>query len=217
MEGLIYKVQPYQESGRLLFVYTPQGKRTLLAQGAQKMNNMTRVLAQYLTQIEFKDTKKSFMTLTEPKLLHDFEDMKRDYQKTKSAAVILEIIDQLVVDDYSHVLIYKEMMQALLSPDVSISALSFALKILKPLGYDINLSGDGRKVIGVNIDKGGLIYQNQNDMIDLDTKDAILLLKLYYMPYQELADLEYKSLKSIQNFIVKYYQYHLQTTLKNLQ
>jgi len=217
VEGLIYKVQPYQESGRLLFVYTPQGKRTLLAQGAQKMNNMTRVLAQYLTQIEFKDTKKSFMTLTEPKLLHDFEDMKRDYQKTKSAAVILEIIDQLVVDDYSHVLIYKEMMQALLSPDVSISALSFALKILKPLGYDINLSGDGRKVIGVNIDKGGLIYQNQNDMIDLDTKDAILLLKLYYMPYQELADLEYKSLKSIQNFIVKYYQYHLQTTLKNLQ
>ena len=217
MEGLIYKVQPYQESGRLLFVYTPQGKRTLLAQGAQKMNNMTRVLAQYLTQIEFKDTKKSFMTLTEPKLLHDFEDMKRDFQKTKSAAVILEIIDQLVVDDYSHVLIYKEMMQALLSPDVSISALSFALKILKPLGYDLNLSGDGRKVIGVNIDKGGLIYQNQNDIIDLDTKDAILLLKLYYMPYQELADLEYKSLKSIQNFILKYYQYHLQTTLKNLQ
>jgi len=217
MEGLIYKVQPYQESARLLFVYTPSGKRTLLAQGSQKINNMTRVLSQYLTHIEFKDLKKSFMTLSEPKLLHDFEEMKKDYVKTKSAAVILEIIDQLVVDDYSHTLIFQEMMLALLSPNVSVSALSFALKILKPLGYEVNLTGDGRRVIGVNIDKGGLVYQNESDIIDLDTKEAILLLKLYYMPYQELADLDLLDLAPIQNFILKYYQFHLQTTLKNLQ
>ncbi|HCB66933.1 MAG: DNA repair protein RecO [Tenericutes bacterium GWE2_38_8] len=217
MEGLIYKVQPYQESARLLFVYTPEGKRTLLAQGSQKINNMTRVLSQYLTHIEFKDQKKSFMTLSEPKLLHDFEEMKKDYQKTKSAAVILEIIDQLVVDDYSHALVFQEMMLALLSPNVSISALSFALKILKPLGYEVNLTGDGRKVIGVNIEKGGLVYQGETDIIDLDTKEAITLLKLYYMPYQELSDLEIGSLTPIQNFILKYYQYHLQTTIKNLQ
>jgi DNA repair protein RecO (recombination protein O) len=157
------------------------------------------------------------MTLSEPKLLHDFEEMKKDYQKTKSAAVILEIIDQLVVDDYSHALVFQEMMLALLSPNVSISALSFALKILKPLGYEVNLTGDGRKVIGVNIEKGGLVYQNEQDIIDLDTKEAITLLKLYYMPYQELSDLEIGSLTPIQNFILKYYQYHLQTTIKNLQ
>ena len=36
MEGIIYKIQPYLESSRLLFVYTQQGKMTLLAKGAQK-------------------------------------------------------------------------------------------------------------------------------------------------------------------------------------
>ena len=43
MEGLIYKVQPYQEHARLLFVYTPKGKKTLLAQGSQKLNSENRI------------------------------------------------------------------------------------------------------------------------------------------------------------------------------
>jgi DNA repair protein RecO (recombination protein O) len=213
---LIYKVQPYLESARLLFVYTPQGKRTLLAQGSQKTNNMTRILSQYLTQIEFKDLKKSFMTLSESKILDDFEEMKKDYHQTKCAALILEIIDQLIVDDYSHELIYQEMMLALKSPHIEISSISFALKILKPLGYELNLIADGRRVLGVNIERGGLVYQNETDIIDLDTKDSIHLLKLYYMPYQELMEIEPSVLSKLKIFIQKYYQYHLQTTLKNL-
>ncbi len=54
MEGIIYKVMPYQEHAKLLFVYTKIGKITLIAQGVQKIKSDHRVLAQYLTLIEFE-------------------------------------------------------------------------------------------------------------------------------------------------------------------
>ena len=113
MEGIIYKVQPYQEHARLLFTYTKEGKVTLLAQGAQKMNQSSRILAQYLTKISFKESKKSFTALQEGKIINDFHDVKQDFYRTKSAALMLEIIDRLVVDNQNHLLIYHELECAL--------------------------------------------------------------------------------------------------------
>ncbi len=217
MEGLIYRVQPYQENARLLFVYTPKGKKTLLAQGSQKMNQVSRVLSQFLTHIEFKESEKTFVTLSESKIVNDFSAIKNDFHQTKSAALILEIIDHLIVENYSHQLIFNEMMLALNSKNIHEASISFALKILKPLGYPLDLSGDGRKIKGINIEKGGLVYQGELDLLDLDVKDAIILLKLSLMPYTELELLEKEVLYKIKEFILKYYQFHLQITLKNLQ
>ena len=217
MEGIIYKVQPYQEHARLLFVYTKHGKKTLLAQGSQKLNNQNRILSQYLTQIEFKDSEKSFVTLAEAKIINDFSKIKEDYTLTKQAALMLEIIDQLVVDNYHHQEVSRDLIEALSSEHLGISALSFALKMLKPLGYPLDLNADGRKVLGVNIENGGLVYQNELDIIDLEIKEAIILLKLNFIPFEDLEVYETDSLDKIKEFILKYYQYHLQTTLKNLK
>jgi DNA repair protein RecO (recombination protein O) len=217
MEGLIYKVQPYQEHARLLFVYTKEGKKTLLAQGSQKVNHPSRILAQYLTQIEFKEGTKSFLTLSESKIINDFSMIKKDYHQTQSAALILEIIDHLIVDEYQHHLIYDEMIDALYAPSISLSSLSFSLKILKPLGYEIDMHADGRKIKGLNIENGCLIYEGEQEIIDLDVKDSISLLKLMFQPYLNLEPIDLDTLTKIKSFILKYYQYHLQSTLKNLQ
>jgi len=217
MEGLIYKVQAYQEHARLLFVYTKQGKKTLLAQGSQKINHPSRILAQYLTHIEFKEGTKSFLTLAESKIIDDFSSVKSDYHHTQSAALILEIIDHLIVDEVEHHLIYDDMMQALKAPHLELSSLSFALKVLKPLGYAIDMHADGRKIKGLNIENGCLIYEGEQDIIDLDIKESIALLKLMFIPYINLEEIDLEILKKIKIFILKYYQYHLQSTLKNLQ
>lgn len=217
MEGLIYKVQPYLESARLLYVYTPMGKKTLLAQGSQKVNHQNRILAQYLTHIEFKDQEKSFLTLSEGKIKNDFQEIKMDYHKTKSAAVILEIIDQLMIDQVSHSLMFNEMMNALHAKHIQEASLSFAIKVLKSLGYPLDLSPDGRIISGISILKGGIVYEDEPDTNDLGTKDAIALLKLSLIPYAELMPMEPETLSTLKSFILKYYQYHLQTTLKNLQ
>lgn len=217
MEGIIYKVQAYKEHARLLFVYTPKGKITLQAQGAQKINHEQRILAQFLTHISFKEQPKSFYTLAEGKIINDFSEIKEDYVQTQSAALILEILDHFVVDDFVHEALFHEVILALSQKDIRKSSLSFILKMLKPLGYEIQMHADGRKVIGLNIETGMMIYEGSSDIIDLDVKDSIYILKYLKMPYQDLEDIPEDVYRRIKHFVLKYYQYHLQTTLKNLQ
>ena len=217
MEGLIYKVQPYQESSRLLFVYTPKGKVTLMARGAQKLKEKSRVISQYLTHISFKEQPyKTFYTLSEPKLLNEYATLKNEYHKTKKAALILEIIDKLVVDQVDYQSIFDDMIKALNETDIYVSSLSFALKILKPLGVGLDLSADGRTIKGISVEKGGLVYQDEDEGYDLNTKDALSLLKLYYLPYEEQGIYELETLMRIGEFIKKYYQFHLYITLKHI-
>jgi DNA repair protein RecO (recombination protein O) len=217
MEGLIYKIQPYQEHARLLYVYTPKGKKTLLAQGSQKVNHPNRILAQYLTHIDFKDSTKSFIVLSEAQIINDFETLKKDFKQTQCAALILEIIDHVVVDKEIHEEIFHDMMLSLQAPNIFLSSLSFAVKILKPLGYGLDLSPDGRPIKGLSILRGGLVYEKEDLYIDLEVKDAVYLLKLSLMPYHLLEKIDDEALSRIKEFILKYYQFHLQTTLKNLQ
>lgn len=218
MEGLIFKVQPYKETSRLLFVFTPLGKVTLIAKGAQKVTDKTRVISQYLTHISFKEQKdKTLYTMQEPKIINEFASIKKDYHKTKQAALILEILDTLMIDDLNYKDIFNEVILALNQTDIKVSSLSFALKILKPLGYALDLEADGRQIKGVSIEKGGLVYQNESFPIDLNTKDAIFLLKLYYLPYNEHGIYEIDILEKLEFFIKKYYQYHLNVTLKHLK
>ncbi|HAX02858.1 MAG: DNA repair protein RecO [Tenericutes bacterium GWC2_34_14] len=216
MEGMIYKVQPYQEHGRLCFTYTEKGKVTLYAQGAQKVNHANRILAQFLTKISFKEGTKSFLPLQEAAIINDYQHLKLDYKKTQAAALMLEIIDKVVVENANHGLIYHELCLALDAKSVEVSSLSFAIKMMQELGYGLSLKPDGRKVKGVSISKGVLIYQDEDEPIDLETKDAVTLLKLSVMPYDQL-DLEILDLNQIKEYTSKYYSYHLQTTLKNLQ
>lgn len=217
MEGIIYKVQPYQEHARLCYVYTQRGKKTLLAQGAQKVNSPYRILAQYLTKIDFKDQEKTFITLSEGKIIDDYPIIKSEYQLTKWAGVILELIDHAIVENMDHGQLYHEVNGALAEKRMDLCSLSFAIKLVEPLGYQIHLTGDGRKIKGLSIERGTLIFEGEAFPIDLDVKGALDLLKLSLIPYHELSEQNYNDLTKVKEFIFKYYQYHLQLTLKNLQ
>jgi len=216
MEGLVYKVQSYKESSKLLFVYTPKGKVTLVAKGAQKLNTKVRVIAQYLTKLSFKEVEnKNFYTLMEPQLLDEYLVIKNQYQKTKQAALILEIIDRLIIDQINHQIIYDEAIKALKEKDLKIASLSFALKVLNPLGYQIDFTTNGKTILGISIEKGGLVFEGEPYRIDLSTKNAILLLKLYTMDYNEQKQYDLEQVETVNQFIKLYYEYHLNIKLKN--
>ncbi|MFP4186785.1 MAG: DNA repair protein RecO [Acholeplasmataceae bacterium] len=214
---MIYRVQPYLESARLLFCYTPSGKKTLLAQGAQKLTNPNRIIGQYLTHIAFKDYPKSFIHLSEAKVLDDFQALKADYDRTKQASLILSIVDTLVVDRYEHRFIFDQALAALKAERTREASLSFALKVLRPLGYPLNFKGDGRKVRGLSIEKGGILYAEEGEGADLALKETITLMKLNYTPYDELEAIDENEWPRIRRFILDYYRYYLQTTLKALR
>lgn len=218
LEGIIFKTQSYTESSRLLHTYTKKGKTALLARGAQNMNNKDRILAQYLTRISFKYTKfRGFMPLYNGVIINDYNDIKSDYNKVKEASLILELLDKTTFADEDHEKIYVNAIKALNHKDILTSSLSFAVKLLYYLGFGINLKGDGRKVKGINISLGSIVYSEENETVDLSYNDTVLLLKLTYTDIDNLESFDKEFLTNIKKFLYLYYGYHLNIKIKALE
>lgn len=218
LEGLIFKTQTYRETSRLLQTYTPLGRVTLLANGAEKVSNKDRILSQYLTYIEFEYNEfKDFMTLKNAKIIDSFTKIKTDFNKVKEISLILEIIDKAIIGNENHEIIFKLALDAIKYSNAKVSSLSFALKILYYLGYGIDLKGDGRKIKGININLGSLVYEGENKYVYLNYEETIDLLKLTYTKIEELNDFTLETINKIKEFIRLYYEYHLNIKLNALK
>ena len=116
LNGVIYKTQPYKENSRLLQVFTKLGKVTLNARGSQRINSSDRVIAQYLNEISFEyNTFKSFLSLKSAKLINDFDEIKKDFNKTKTVSLALELIDKVLIDEIYNEKIYELLIETLYS------------------------------------------------------------------------------------------------------
>lgn len=218
LEGIIYKTQPYKESSRLLQVFTPLGKVSLNARGSQRINSNDRVIAQYLNLIEFEyNTFKSFMTLSKAKLINDFNNIKTNFNLAKTASLVLELIDKVMIDEIYCKKVYELIIATLNSKYLEISVLSFALKMLYYLGYGMNLLTEEKMVIGVSIDKGGLVYKGENFRLDLNVEEAITLLKLTHLKIGDKLDIDESHLNEIKRFIYYYYENKMDVRLKALK
>src|SRR5690606_5228699 len=148
MEGIIYKVQPYLEHDRLLFVYSPKGKVTLIAKGSQKLTSNSRILSQFLTRITFKETDgKSMYILQDAEMMNDYPSIKRDYNQLEYAASILSMVDSCVSENDDHESIFKDLVEVLEHFQKEL-VIAFGFRLGKRLGYPLSLKPDGRIVKG---------------------------------------------------------------------
>ena len=218
LNGIVYKTQPYQESSRLLQVFTRLGKVTLNARGSQRINSSDRIVAQYLNEISFEyNTFKSFLSLKSAKLINDFEFIKKDFNKTKTISLVLEIIDKVLIDEIYNEKIYELLIEALYSKNIETASLSFALKMLYYLGYGMNLKSNGNNILGTSINKGGIVYEGERFPIDLNVEESIALLKLTYLKISETIEIDELHLKSIKRFIYYYYENKIDLKLNALK
>lgn len=218
LKALIYKVQPYGENGKLLFCYSRLGKVTLIARGSQKLNSDLRVLSQYLTEIEFEyQTFKTMMPLNKAKIINDFTSLKGNYYFMKEASLILDLINRVYIDNIYHDKVYDLAISALNSKYISEASLSFALKLTYYLGYGLDLKGDGRKVIGLSLLKGGVVYQDENYFIDYNVDDTLLIFKLTYGNLTNIEQLDENKIKVFKDFVYNYYSSRVDINLKVLK
>jgi len=216
IEGIIYKVMPYLESNRLLYTYTPHGKMTLHARGAQKMTSPLRVASQYFTHIEFDVTKKDgLMPVNQLRILNDFQEMKSSFESLKEVAILLELIQHCVDEDAPHQSIYQELMTVINSSNIRELSLRFIMRLLKVIGYDLNLQGDGREVKGFHLPSARLIYEGDSLPSDISMEELILLLQLKYTNYDTILTISKTHLNSLKTFLMNYIEYHVQIKLKN--
>lgn len=218
LNGIIYKTQPYQENSRLLQVFTKLGKVTLNARGSQRINSSDRVIAQYLNEISFEyNTFKTFLTLRSAKLINDFDEIKKDFNKTKTVSLALELIDKVLIDEIYNEKIYELLIETLYSKNLETASLSFSLKMLYYLGYGMNMKSEGRNILGTSITKGGIVYEGERFPIDLNVDESISLLKLTYLKISEEIEIDELHLKSIKRFIYYYYENKMDLKLNALK
>lgn len=216
MIGLIYKTQPYQETNRMLFVYTKKGKKTLIARGSQRLSSELRLISQYLNLIEFYDNGKKMQSLTDAKLLDDYQKIKKDFFKTKLVAAMLEAIDKVRDEEIDHELVLEELIKSINSNNLNAATLSFLIKLISQAGYAPNFEADGSVVRGFNLELGIIVYEKDAISIDLNVQETIILMKLLNLDVNDLEEIDQNHFESISQFIKKYYEYHLLVSLKNI-
>lgn len=216
MIGLIYKTQPYQETNRMLFVYTKKGKKTLIARGSQRLSSELRLISQYLNLIEFYDNGKKMQSLTDAKLLDDYQKIKKDFFKTKLVAAMLEAIDKVRDEEIDHELVLEELIKSINSNNLNAATLSFLIKLISQAGYAPNFEADGSVVRGFNLELGIIVYEKDVISIDLNVQETIILMKLLNLDVNDLEEIDQNHFESISQFIKKYYEYHLRVSLKNI-
>lgn len=216
MIGLIYKTQPYQETNRMLFVYTKKGKKTLIARGSQRLSSELRLISQYLNLIEFYDNGKKMQSLTDAKLLDDYQKIKKDFFKTKLVAAMLEAIDKVRDEEIDHELVLEELIKSINSNNLNAATLSFLIKLISQAGYAPNFEADGSVVRGFNLELGIIVYEKDAISIDLNVQETIILMKFLNLDVNDLEEIDQNHFESISQFIKKYYEYHLRVSLKNI-
>lgn len=211
--ALIYKVQDYGESSKLLFVYTPNGKYTFVAKGAKNYKNNFFSLADYFNLIEVElDLNKPMQTLKKGKLVNDYEDIKKDYNNFKIASKILNIIDKLLVNVSHHDRLFKLIINLLDYKDLELAYLSLLVKLTYSLGYRLTFNNED--ILGFNLHLGRTITNSKEAPTDLDLTLTLYLKILYYG--KEESEVDKSIIHQLLKFIKEYYLYHLDYNIDNL-
>lgn len=213
-KGIIYKTIDYKESSKLLFLYTPRGKITLVANGVKSMKHEYRVLSQYLTEIEFEDKNKDMFSLQKAKTLETFTKAKENFESVKKAALSLELIDHMVTDDLPHTVIY-DLLLGLLKKDITLTSLVFPVKMLYLLGYGLDFVGDNP--MGFSIKEATVCTAKNNYYPDLDLEYTVYLSQLYFYKADVNLDINEEKTIKIMSFIKAFYRHHLEYDFKSLR
>lgn len=212
-KGLIYKTQDYQESSKLLYVYTPYGKYTLVSKGSKNYKNPNHYLSDYLTLIEFElNPDKPMQTLKQAKLTNDFQAIKKDYLKVKDASIILNSIGHLLTDDLPHERLFNLIIHMLSFNDLHFAALTYMIKLTYGLGYELSFKKEN--AIGFNLATGQTVTEDEELKPDLGIQETAQLMKLYYLTEEIEIDSNIKNI--LIKFIKAYYEYHMDYDIKGL-
>ncbi|CDR30605.1 DNA repair protein RecO [Acholeplasma oculi] len=207
MEGIIYKQHSYKENDRLIFLYTPRGKITLIAKGSQKVTSENRIIAQYLNQIEFKDQpSRDMFILQDALLINSFQAIKASYESTLNSSILFDFL-QLVYDHEPHQEIYPLILNALTAYQKE-NVIAFGFKLLKFIGYPIDLKPTSKKVKGISIKLSRLVYDDEPEKSDISIELATHILKMTYLNYDQLETLSLEAYQHIKKFLYDYIEHH---------
>lgn len=200
VKGIVCKTLDYKDSSKILYIYTAEGNKSIIARGVKKLNSKNRFLSQVGNLIEFSTTNGKLPTLKEGDLINDFPTISNDLESYTYVAHILELLHG-TIDEYSdHAKMFDFVTRLLLLFNEGIDAETltfiFELKLLYFLGYGLNFRGcqvcSESKDLVYSVSDGGLICRKHiKDYSEAFDSDVYSVLKaLYYMDINQYITLD---------------------------
>jgi DNA repair protein RecO (recombination protein O) len=215
MEVICYKAMPYRDNSKILFVYSKEGKYSLVDNKAYSMKNPYKIVSQPFTKFEIEKPKKKMSSLNVLSITDNYLIQKQDLAQTKLLSNISYVLDSIVSDIDSPEDIYDLLSKSLDMP-IDIGVLYFLLRITSLIGYQMNLiKDDYTDIIGFSIEKGDLVEGDEMYKVDYKLEQLVSVLKIYYNT--DTNSINSNELKFVRQFVKKYYNYHLDIELVNME
>lgn len=214
IEAIIYKQQEYLDNSKLLFCYSAYGKKTFISKGAYSYKSSNRIASLNLTKIECEFKDKDIQVLKGVKVIDEFEKIKTDYSNYKYACLVFEVIDKFIVDVEDNAYIYSLVNKVLGDENIELSVLAFMLKITKTLGIKMDIESVN-PITGFSIKEGKAVDSSFMGKVDYNVLELNSVLRVY-LYFSRKYEISQKDIEITKDFIKKYYEYHLDYSLKNI-
>lgn len=228
IEGIVISEYPFEESSKIIKIFTKKGIISIIAKGAKKLKSpffsVTAKLSYGVFNITYKEN--GLSKLLDADILNDYRNIKKDITRTSYATYITELITKVYKHENSSNIfeLYAQCLDKI-SSGYDPSAITSILRIklldylgIKPIIDRCAECGNTKDIATISSYYGGYICKNclKNEKI-VSTKTISLIRMFYYVDISKISKLDIsKEVKiEIEQFIDDYYDRYSGIYLKS--
>lgn len=216
-EGIILNTIDYKESSKIVHLYTPLGKISVKALGANKPKNGLLGFTTIGNTVSFVGTDSEMPTLMEYNVESSIYKISEDLLRVKVFMVMLDVINH-IPEDNNHYPIYntfKKVLNDLLTENPKKLLCIFLVKMLYAFGIAPNLkscvSCGSLDIKFIDLDGGGALCAN---CATLKNSDELYIFKEYYFGKKEIKDFTACNYDAMLKTLRDYYHRYASINLK---
>lgn len=228
IEGIVISEYPFEETSKIIKIFTKDGIISVIAKGAKKLKSpffsVTSKISYGIFNITYKEN--GLSKLIDADILNDYRNIKKDITKVSYTTYITELITKVYSHD-SNKNIFELYIQSLNkiaeSYDPLVITNILRLKLLDYLGIKPIIDrcvecGNKTDIATISSYYGGFICKNclKNEKI-VSTKTISLIRGLYYVDISKITklDISEEVKKEMDEFIDDYYDRYSGIYLKS--
>lgn len=185
----------YRDNSKILYLYTVQGQKSIIAHGVKKLNSINRFLSQNGTEIKCSISSGTFPSLRDGELIEEYANIKSDLITYTYMNHILELVRNTISDDLNHERMYgflqKLFRQMNHGVDPETLTFLFELKLLFFLGHGLHwqactVCGETTELV-FHISSGGMICKHHLEHLDTSYEADVytIIQDLYFMDIEQ--------------------------------
>lgn len=207
-EGIILSSIDYKESSKIVYLYTKQGKKSVLVLGGNKYDKGFLGFKEPLNLVSFEATNANLPKLVSYDLLDGYKEIKDDFNSLCYVQIVLELINKLQNEEYTEKIynFSKLILEKMKNGNSLEWTTIFLIKMLKIFGIEPNFKNcvkcGSNLRYSFSLTHGGYFCKNCGPNYSLDNSVDFLY---HFSLSNEVSELGFNFLGILRE-VINYYQ-----------